>query len=111
MLALGSNNEIKVCFKGTGTGYAFCTGLPPIARAIMIGLVGVFPVQGVSSQTALLAGKMEPLSESSTATSSWVEAMCGTTSSTPLAAALVEKDGLWRGGRGRATVVSDRLLM
>lgn len=45
---------------------------------------------------------MEPLSETSTGRPSEVEAMCGTTSSTPfVAAALVEKEGLWRGGRGR----------
>lgn len=65
-----------------------------------IGAVTVF--SQLSSQTALLAGKMEPLSETSTGRPSEVEAMCGTTSSTPfVAAALVEKEGLWRGGRGR----------
>lgn len=52
-----------------------------------------------SSQTALLAGNTELLSEPM---SSPADAMCGTTSSTPLVAlALLEKHGLWRGGRGR----------
>ena len=76
---------------------------PPLrAQVIAIGAVEAF-AQGLSPQTALLAGKMEPLSESSAAaTASAVEAMCGTTSSTPLVALLqLGKYGLWRGGRGR----------
>jgi hypothetical protein len=48
----------------------------------------------LSPHTALLAGKIEPESDISTATTSGVDAMWGTTSPTPLVAALDEKYGL-----------------
>ena len=74
--------------------------IPLAVMAIAAVARGAFSL-GPSSQRELLAGKIDPL-VSSTGASSGCISTWGTTSSTPLVAqALLENEGLCRGGSGR----------